>query len=294
MSMPSEKSDPRNELASTHIVQDLSNEEEMGRLLVQDRMLTAGMGGVLVEQPHPERFERVLDVGCGPGGWVLETAQAYPHITLLTGIDISGKMLSAAREQAKTLQLAKRVEFHKMDALRMLEFPDACFDLVNLRTGMNWLRKWDWPKLLQEFRRVLRRDGTIRLTEINGPILSNSPAMTSLWSLVAQSFLQAGTYFAPHGENFDLELVRLLEQYGFRQVQTRKYTLEYHPDTPAEQLFIEDTRRFYHTIRPFLQRWTRVPGNYDELYQQMLADTRQPDFAGSLNLFTVWSTKPLL
>ena len=293
MSLSSEQPDPRYDFADLHIAQDLSHEEEMGRLLVQDRMLTAGMGGVLVEQPHPIRFERVLDVGCGPGGWLLETALTYPQIASLVGIDISSKMLSSARAQTRALQLEERVEFQSMDAQRMLAFPVTSFDLANLRTGISWLRKWDWPKLVQELRRVLRRDGTIRLTDLNGPVVSNSAAMTSLWALVAQSFLQAGTYFAPDGEAFDLELTRLLEQYGFRQIQTRKYTLEYHPDTLEGQLFIENMRRFYHTIRPFLQRWTRVPTNYDELYQQMLTDTHQPDFTSTINLFTIWSTKSL-
>jgi ubiquinone/menaquinone biosynthesis C-methylase UbiE len=280
--------DPRQEFASTHVIQDLSNQEEMGRLLVQDRMFTAGMGGVLAEQPEPNSFRRVLDVGCGPGGWVIETAQAYPDISLLIGIDVNGKMLESAREQASTQKLGERVAFYKMDALRMLEFPDAYFDLVNLRTGMSWLRKWDWLKLLQEFWRVLRVGGMVRLTEINGPLLSNSAAMTSLWSVVAQSFLYSGTYFAPNGEGFDSELVRLLEQCGLQQVQTREYTLEYRPDTPEGQLFIEDARRLYRTIKPFLHRWTRVPDDYGELYQQMLKDIEQPEFVATAKLFTVW------
>jgi hypothetical protein len=36
-----------------------------------------------------------------------------------------------------------------MDALRMLVFPDAFFDLVNLRCGCSYVRTWEWPKLLE-------------------------------------------------------------------------------------------------------------------------------------------------
>ncbi len=60
--------DPRREHPSTYFVQDRSNEDELTRLILQDQMVTAGMGGVLPEQPDPTIFKRVLDVGCGTGG----------------------------------------------------------------------------------------------------------------------------------------------------------------------------------------------------------------------------------
>src|SRR5712691_9601457 len=81
--------DPREEYASTYIVQDRSNQEEMTRLQIQDQMVTTGMGGVLPEQSDPTVFQRVLDVGCGTGGWLIQAAQTYPSMTKLLGVDIS-------------------------------------------------------------------------------------------------------------------------------------------------------------------------------------------------------------
>jgi hypothetical protein len=54
---------PRREQPSTYFVQDRSNEQELQRLLVQDQMITARMGGVLPEQDDPTALRRVLDVG---------------------------------------------------------------------------------------------------------------------------------------------------------------------------------------------------------------------------------------
>ena len=64
--------------AGTYLVQDRSNQEELKRLIVQERMVTDLTGGVLPEQPDPTRFRRVLDIGCGPGVRIIDTAEAYP------------------------------------------------------------------------------------------------------------------------------------------------------------------------------------------------------------------------
>jgi ubiquinone/menaquinone biosynthesis C-methylase UbiE len=292
MSTSSEAPDPRKELASTYVVSDRSNEEELARLQLQDHLLTAAMGGVLAEQPDPARFERVLDVGCGPGGWLIETARTYQSLSLLVGIDISGKMLDAARERAKKEQVAERMEFHTMDALRMLEFPSGYFGLVNQRAGISWLRRWDWPKLLQEYRRVLCPGGVIRITEANGEIESHAPSLMRLWTLCGDALYQAGMTFTQRGKRLDEGLIHMLEQQGMQDVQKRICELKYLPGTPDGQLFMEDVKRMFRTFKPFLQKWIRLPDDYEEIYQQMLHELQQPDFVATGELVTVWGTKP--
>src|SRR5690349_21788045 len=126
--------------AGTYFVQDKGNQDELNRLIVQERLATEALGGVLPEQQDPTQFRRVLDIGCGPGGWFIATAQAYPQIEKLYGIDISPKMIHYAQERAEQQQLSKeRAEFLVMDALRMLEFPNDFFDLVNFRFGVSFM-----------------------------------------------------------------------------------------------------------------------------------------------------------
>lgn len=288
---PLEPLEPRKDLASTYFVPDRFNEKEITRLKLQDGLLTHSMGGVLVEQPDPSRLERLLDIGCGPGGWLIETALAYSQISLLIGIDISPKVIELANKQARTRQVEKRVEFQHMDALRMLEFPDNFFDLVNQRLAVSWLRTWDWAKLLQECWRVLRPDGVLRLTEINGIVECNSAAQTRLWNLLTQAFDRAGAYFTPGGILFDDILYRLLEQHNFQQIQAHFQTVEYHGRTNEGQLFAEDIKYLFRTIRPYLQKWTRLPDDYEELYQQAITDAEQPGFIATYKLFTICGTK---
>ncbi len=278
---------PGQESPSTYWVQDRSNKDEFTRLRLQDEMLTTNMGGVLPEQANPGIFERVLDVGCGTGGWLIEAAKTYPNMSRLVGVDISGKMTQYANTQAEAQQVSDRVHFQVMDALRTLEFPDASFDLVNLRFGTSFLRTWDWSRLLQEFLRISRPGGVIRITEFGVITETSSPTHKRLLTLIGEALYQAGHVFALHQAVIE-PLAELMRKYGVRNVQIRPYELLYRSGTPEGRLFFEDTKSLFQTIEPFLRKWTRVPEDYSELYQQMLQEMQQPDFAATFPIFTVW------
>ena len=276
---------------STYFVQDRDNQEELARLQLQDRLVTQRMGGVLSEQADPTLFKRVLDIGCGTGGWLIDTAKAYPGITQLFGIDISGKMLDYARTQARAEQVNDRIEFIVMDALRMLEFPNSFFDLVNMRLAQSWVRTWEWGKLLQEAQRVSKPGGVIRFTEVDFAGESNSPALNSLYGLTLQTLHQAGHYFTPDSKDYIAHLPRLMHQHGVRDVQTRAYDVEYRAGTPEGRLFIEDVQLAYRTTLPFMKKWIRVPDDYEDIYQQMVTEMQAPDFFARCVLLTAWGNK---
>lgn len=281
---------PSREHPSTYFVQDRSNEEEMTRLQIQGQMITAGMGGVLPEQPRPASLQRVLDVGCGTGDWLLEVARTYPSISHLVGVDVSSTMIQYARAQAAAQHVDSRVQFHVMDALRMLEFPPASFDLVNQRLGMSYLRTWDWPNLLREYRRVTRPRGVIRITECNFPA-SSSAALTRLSDLFIRSLSQAGHLFTPNDTNGVINgLAELLERLGLSNVQTHLYTLEHRAGTAEGQSFYEDVQHMFRILLPFFRKWSHVPDDYEDIYHQALADIQQPGFVATWTLLTVWGT----
>jgi ubiquinone/menaquinone biosynthesis C-methylase UbiE len=280
------------EQPGTYFVQDRSNKEELQRLQLQDHLLTAAMGGVLPEQPDPHRFRRVLDVGCGPGGWLIALAQASPDGQVLIGIDISQRMIEHAREQASHAGLAS-IAFQVMDALRMLAFPNGFFDLVNLRCGSSFVRTWEWPKLLEEMRRVCRPDGVLRLTEPAILTHSSSPALLLLCGLLQRAFFRAGYYFENTPGGIMAHLTRLLKQYGGRHIQVheRPYSLLFQAGTPQGQACIEDMVHAFRVLRPFLAKWGALPDDYDTLYQQALAQIQQPAFSATAELLTVWTSQ---
>ncbi len=281
---------PKREQASTYVVQDRQNRQELQRLTAQDELATTVMGGVLPEQPNRETIHRILDVGCGTGGWAIEVAKTNPHISVV-GIDISNAMIDYARAQATEQQVADRVEFRVMDALQMLEFPGDYFDLTNMRLGIGWVRTWDWPKLISEMLRVTCPGGVIRLTESDNSHPS-SPMLRKWNDLVIRSLYKAGSLFEQEVNGLTAHIAPLLTQYGVQHVQTRSYSMEYQGGTPQGQAFCEDVSSAMKTSRLFLQKWGGIPADYDAITAQAEQEMQQPDFHVTWNIITTWGTKP--
>lgn len=288
----SDPRDARQELASTYVMQKRSNKDEVTRLSIQDQMITTGMGGALPEQPDPTRFQQVLDIGCGTGGWLIELAKSHPTVKSLVGVDINDKILDYARRQAKAQQVSDRVQFQTMDALQKLTFPADSFDLVNQRFGTSYLRTWEWANLLSECQRVIRAGGVIRLVEANMLAQNTSPALVRLNQLLLQTLSQAGHFFDVNDNGILQHFPRLLQQQGFQQIQTHAQPIEYRAGTPAGQLFIEDMQLTFKAALPFMNRWIRVPDDYEAIYQQALVEMRQPDFAATWEMVTAWGQVP--
>ncbi len=165
--------DPPAAKENTYIL-DTEGAAEMARLTQQDRLLTKGMGGLFPERDDIAGMNAILDIACGPGGWVLDVAYTYAKIEVV-GIDINRSMIEYARAQAH-VQGLDNARFQVMDALQPLDFPDDSFDLVNARFLVAFMPRTAWPRFLQECLRITKPGGTIRLTEFDEPGRTNSLA----------------------------------------------------------------------------------------------------------------------
>ncbi len=290
--MPASNNSKKNESASTYIVYDNKKKAEIERLVTQERMFRIAMGGILLEQTNPDNFHSVLDVACGPGGWMLEVARSHPQ-THLVGVDINPRMLEYARKQANEQNVAHQVEFREMDVLQKLDFPDNSFDLVNLQFGVSFVRTWDWPKLLLEMQRVTRPGGILRLTESEASTQSMGIALTDYDRIGIQVMYRAGYLFTEENAGLTGHLAELLTNAWCEDVQTRTYPLEFHVGTPEGKLFCEDMKYLHQAIRPFLQKWVTLPDDYEARTRQVQKDMERPDFWAVWPILVAWGRKPL-
>ena len=271
---------------------DSENAAEMARLMHQDRLTTKGMGGVLPEISDFSMLHDILDIACGPGGWVLDVAFEHPGIQV-TGIDISRIMIEYARAQAWTQGL-NNASFKVMDALKPLDFPDASFDLVNARFIFGFMPPAGWPMLMDECARIARPGGIIRLTETEWN-LTNSLAYETLHAMTARALKKAGKSFSPDGRNVGITpmLGQFLQQARCERTQHAAYALDLSAGTEAHGSMYQNSMAFYRLVEPFLLNMqVTTKEEFEELYNRMLAEALADSFRAISFILTVWGQTP--
>lgn len=176
-----------------------------------------------------------------------------------------------------------------MDSLfltRKKRHPGVWFGIVD------WIRTWDWWKLLQEYRRVARPHGVIRITEGHWTVESNSSALNRLSALLLTAFSNAGHSFTPTSDGVTRELANLLHRFGIEQIQQAPLERDYRAGTVECHQFLQDMSLTFRMILPFLRKWTQVPDDYEQCYQQALEEIQQPDFVAHGQMLTVWGNLP--
>lgn len=268
---------------------DSENAAEMARLMLQDRLLTTSLG-LLPETLNPSTIHRVLDLACGPGGWLLDLVKQFPHLQAV-GIDISQLLIDYASHLALSQDLST-VRFRVMDAREPLDFSDNSFDLVHARL-IGFFPPSFWPQLLKEMRRITAPGGTIVLTETEMGV-SNSHALEQEHAWFFQSLWKAGQSFSSNGGRLTITamLAPLLRQAGWNHVQTKAYGIEWSSGTPAHNALRHNALVGFKLMEPFyLATGVASQSEMDQVYAQMDHEMQQPDFAAIQYFLAAWGVK---
>jgi SAM-dependent methyltransferase len=279
---------------NTYVI-DAEHAAELARLMQQDRLLTAAMGGLLPEFPDGPPLPaggRVLDLACGPGGWALELAFAFPKVEVI-GVDLSRQVIEYARAQAWSRGLGN-AQFQVGNVMEPLAFPDGSCDLINGRLLLGFMRPAAWPRLLSECRRLLKPGGVIRLTEAEWG-LTTSPAAERFSALFAEALKRVGQSFSPDGRHIGITpvLPRLVRQAGFVEVRLRATAIEWSMGTEMHYPSFKDALIALELLQPFLVKaGVATQAELEQLYQQAVAEMQQEDFCAVGTLLTVWGRQP--
>lgn len=229
---------------------DHRDERELARLQLQDNLFNEIIA-MVPEQFVPRSNARILDLACGPGGWALQVAQAYPECSVV-GVDISERMIAYARAQAEARELA--VQFRIMNILHPWDFPDSYFDLINARFIDGLCPAASLEPLLQECLRVMRPEGVLRITETVHMSAPASPATEKLQEIVHAAMYQAGYSFSPYEMALNVAGARLLKHLGFRRMTLVPYVIDLSAGTPLHRPMLENLHMANNLLRPFIAR----------------------------------------
>jgi SAM-dependent methyltransferase len=171
---------------------------------------------------------RVLDLGCGAGGWLTVFANRYSSVV---GIEQSSAMVEAARERMHGLT---NIEIIEGDV--RVDLPDGPFDLIFLGGMCMYLNDADTTALLRSLPSRLTNDGSIILRESTVPkgisiAQGEYQAAYRSTSVYSKLFLEAG-FRAPE----------VRRNYGYTAMLTGEAIVDlrrrWMPFLPAESRFL--------------------------------------------------------
>jgi len=266
---------------------------EMERLIKQDHLVTKQLAPLLhIPDEHLSRVHAVLDVACGPGGWVLEVARANPSVEVV-GVDLSQRMIAYAQAKAKAEGI-RNVTFRVMDVLASpLGFPDDTFDLVNTRFLVGFMLRDAWNSLVQECARITRDGGILQLTEGDTSSVVEGAAILHLNNLITQALWRTGQSFTREGVSFGVTpmLRPFLQNGGYSNIGQSAHVLDYSYGAEAHEGMTQDFLSSLQRLQPFLTKHgPTTPKKFALLYQKAQQEMHSEAFRAVWYLLTVWGT----
>lgn len=165
--------------------------------------------------------KEVLDVGCGPGR---DAQYLSEHGLIVKAIDLSENLISMAKERVRG------VDFRVMD-MRRLDFENNRFDGLWINTSFLHIPKEEAKATLEEFVRVLKKDGLIFLgimAHRNETGVVTTKIADDQMMIATKDFGESDRFFVFYSPS---EISEMLEEVGF---EIDKIDLRKEEDTKIE------------------------------------------------------------
>jgi len=270
---------------------------ELERLFNKRILLKNTLGSLVpgINEAKIQDFHEVLEIGCGPGSWVLEMAQSYYASGIqVMGIDSNTVALAYARKQAANLKLDNTI-FLQVDHLSgpFTSFPSGSFDLISAQFLNKKLFPQQWAGLFHECRRLLKPGGMLRVTEFEMGI-SNAPAHEELIDLWIQAMRVTGRSLSPTNRHLGLlcELLPMLQEARFHHTVMLSTMINYSKGAPMHTEWVKDYLIMSQIALPLLVELELVTQERAEMLSlQQIDELDMLSFHAILPVVTVWGTK---
>ncbi|KAF8205687.1 hypothetical protein K438DRAFT_1964103 [Mycena galopus ATCC 62051] len=131
------------------------------RLLLQHNILKSLFENRVILAPVGlAKSDKVLEIGTGPGFWIMDLAATIDPSVPMVGTDIEPRLFPTSPP--------KNIEFWVASVTSLPSEWTDTFSLVHQRLLIMGLEVPQWPKAIQEIHRVLRPGGWVQLTETVG------------------------------------------------------------------------------------------------------------------------------
>jgi arsenite methyltransferase len=153
---------------------------------------TAAISHALWPGAEPSPETHLLEIACGPGFYACSLAQRYPEIQI-TGVDLSERLLSRAKDRAYVRQL-KNCNFIKANVLALSE---SCAPVDAIIASRFLMVVGDRPQALRQIFSALRPGGRCFIAEPTSALRAALP-LSCMW-LFARLMGDSSTRFHESG-----------------------------------------------------------------------------------------------
>jgi ubiquinone/menaquinone biosynthesis C-methylase UbiE len=224
-------------------------------------------------------FARVLDLACGTGAMSRRLRARFPD-ALFTGSDISLQQLRAAREEQQRLR--DPIPLVQCTAA-VLPFAAETFDAIHASWFLEHVSRNDVVPILREARRVLRKNGTLYLCEVENDSFFVWPRQP-LVEEIARALWDAQS--AGGGDPFiGRKLNGLCAAAGFSYVEVIPTTLHMHAGSPAGYLraALYEFSEIFRSAKDALPKPLR--GKVEEACAQLMSIEKDPRGSFTYTMF---------
>lgn len=169
-------------------------------------IILAGVRKEMLQEIDPSN-KSVLDIATGTGSLAIALSTKAKKVI---GIDLSQEMLNVAKKKSKNSNLS----FLQMDASKM-DFQDQEFDIVTISLGLHDMPLEVRSAVLEEAKRVLKKDGKIYVLEHDLP----QNKLLAWCSLNFTNSFESKYY----REFVNSNLLKYLESFGFKMERKTNY-----------------------------------------------------------------------
>jgi ubiquinone/menaquinone biosynthesis C-methylase UbiE len=264
---------------------------EIQRLLQQDRQLSSLLDDARLLALNFSQIRRVLDVGCGVGGWAYRMATNYPSMHIL-GIDKNPYLIAQAQAFHRAGNLTYIVQ--DMHHLEAAPFTPGAFDLVHMRFLVGDVSFQQFAPLLQSLAHLCQIGGLLIWSEAE-LVATNSPACDLLQSMILRALQVAGRSFSS-GYTLTLGIVNAMSKWlyeaHFDIVRDKDYLLDVSAQTQQHSRFVSLACALALQIQPFLlETGVTTPATFENLLTTLRQELQAPTFCGICPIHTLVGIK---
>ncbi|KAI8149886.1 S-adenosyl-L-methionine-dependent methyltransferase [Fennellomyces sp. T-0311] len=211
---------------------------------------------------------QVLDIGCGPGTWVLEMASDFPHADFY-GIDLCPMFPNSIKPS--------NARFLQHDILDTLPFSDNSLDYIHMRVMLSNLTQTQLTRLLGEVNRILKPLGYIELVDVEYRVQRPGPIAEQLLNQkLAETMLNNDIDFQLC---YHLSTLLMTQQPGFVDVHQDRVTIPLGWGGQLGHIHGQTMEGFYQSLHRSIRQATCTPeypeGLVDSTIQEAMMECQK-------------------